>query len=63
MSKFDKNRVFMQSNFERCSFVSDQEKKIEQPQLEKSIDSSLKVIKLPTVNPEIIKSNDLFNCI
>ena len=65
MSDFENNRTFMKNGFgypER-ELVSDQEKGLPQPPVEKVIGSGLKIIDLPPVDKNIIIQGDLFACI
>lgn len=65
MDSFDNNRAFMKSGCDlpEREYVSDQEKGIAPPPVEKPIDSSLKTIELPKVDKSIVKHSDLYHCI
>lgn len=65
MNSFSSNRTFMKSGFDipERDFVSDQDRGLPPPPVEKSIDSSLKIIELPVVDKNIIKYNELYSCI
>jgi hypothetical protein len=65
MDSFSNNRDFMKSGFDipEREFVSDQERGLLSPPVEKTIDSNLKIIKLPDLDKNIIKNNDLYSCL
>lgn len=64
MNSFINNRTFMKSGFDvpGREFISDQERDILPPTVEKTIDNSLKTIELPAVDKNIIKHSDLYSC-
>ncbi len=64
MDFFDNNRNFMKSGFDipGREFVSDQERGLPPPPVEKPLNSNLKLIELPSVDKNIIKHNDLYSC-
>ena len=59
------NRAFMRSGFDlpEREFVSDQERGLPPPPVEKATDGFLKVIELPKVDKDFIKNNDLYSCL
>lgn len=65
MDSFNNNRNFMKSGFDlpEREFVSDQERGLPPPSVEKAIDSNLRVIELPAVDKDIIKHSDLYSCL
>lgn len=65
MNSFKDNRAFMKSGFDlpEREFVSDQERGLPPPSMEKKIDSNLKIIDLPAADRSVIKHNDLYTCI
>lgn len=64
MDSFKDNRTFMKSGFDlpEREYVSDQERGLPPPAIDKKVDSYLKVIELPAVDKNIIKNNDLYSC-
>lgn len=62
MDRFKQNRDFMKSNFME-DFVSDQQKELPQPELQKPYDKDSKTIKLPVVDGSIVKKQDIHKCI
>jgi SagB-type dehydrogenase family enzyme len=65
MDSFKNNRNFMKSGFDlpEREFVSDQERGLPAPPVDKAIDSNLKIIELPPVDKNIIKQSDLYSCL
>ncbi len=65
MDSFDSNRAFMKSGFDlpERDFVSDQDRGLPSPAVEKAIDSNLRIIELPAVDKNIIKHSDLYSCL
>lgn len=62
MDRFKQNRDFMKSNFME-DFVSDQQKELPQPELQKPYDKDAKIMKLPVVDGSIVKKQDIHKCI
>ena len=64
MDNFNDNRAFMKSGFDlpEREFTFDQERGMPPPSATKTIDDTLKVIELPTVDKNIVKNNDLYTC-
>jgi SagB-type dehydrogenase family enzyme len=65
MDSFNNNRTFMKSGLDlpEREFISDQERGLPPPPVEKPLDSYLKIIELPAVNKNIIKHGDLYSCL
>jgi len=65
MDSFNNNRNFMKNGFDlpEREFVSDQERGLPPPSVEKIIDSNLSIIELSAVDKNIIKHSDLFSCL
>lgn len=63
MDSFNNNRNFMKIGFDlpEREFVSDQERGLPQPPVEKAIDSNLRIIELPAVDKNIIRHNIVEN--
>ncbi len=65
MDSFNNNRTFMKSGFDlpEREFISDQERGLPPPPVEKITGGHLKIIKLPAVDKNIIKHSDLYSCL
>lgn len=63
MDSFNNNRNFMKIGLDlpEREFVSDQERRLPQPPVEKAIDSNLRIIELPAVDKNIIRHNIVEN--
>ncbi len=65
MEVFTSNRDFMKSGFDTPGreFISDQERGLTPPPVEKDTDSSLKIIDLPPADPDLISQPHIFDCL
>ncbi|MFZ5353171.1 MAG: SagB/ThcOx family dehydrogenase [Bacillota bacterium] len=66
MDRIKQNRELMKSNFEeidRLGILSDQEKELPQPPLQKPFDDSGEIIDLPQVDASIIRKKDILSCL
>lgn len=65
MDSFKNNRTFMKSGCDlpERDFVSDQDRGLPPPPVEKGIDSNLKIIELPAADKNIIRHSDLYSCL
>lgn len=62
MKRFEENRNFMKSNFME-DILSDQQKQLPQPTLQKPYESDAEIIELPNINKETIVKQDIHKCI
>lgn len=62
MDRFKANRDFMKSKFGK-DLMTDQKKQIDQPDLVKEYDEEAYIINLPKANENILKKNNLHQCI
>ena len=62
MERFKDNRNFMKSNFME-DIVSDQQKQLPQPSLQKPYGDNAEIIELPNINIDIIVKQDIHKCI
>lgn len=62
MKRFGENRNFMKSYFME-DMVSDQQRELPQPPLQKPYENDSVIIDLPKVNKDIISKGDIHNCI
>ncbi len=65
MNNFSMNREFMKCGCDipGREFISDQERGLLPPAIQKPVDGSFKIIDLPVVEKDIVKNNDLYSCI
>lgn len=62
MERFKENKDFMKSYFME-DIVSDQQKELPQPPLQKPYDSDSLIIDLPNINKDILVKGDIHSCI
>lgn len=62
MKRFKENRNFMKSGFME-DILSDQQKQLPQPPLQKTYEDGLEIIDLPNINKDMVVKNDLYRCI
>ncbi|MDR7857830.1 SagB/ThcOx family dehydrogenase [Tissierella sp.] len=62
MERYRDNRNFMKSNFME-DILSDQNKQLPQPPLQKPYEDNAEIIELPKVDRDIIVKKDIHNCI
>lgn len=62
MERFRDNRNFMKSGFME-DILSDQQKQLPQPPLQKPYDNGFEIIELPSINKNIIVKQDIHKCI
>ena len=63
MEKIEIYRNFMKSNHDQFKGITDQQKNLPNPPLQKPYDKKGKIINLPEVDKNIIKRNDLYKCL
>lgn len=64
MSRFEQNRNFLKTNFNEFKTIkTDKIKAIPQPLVVKGYDTNSKIINLPDVNKNIIKTENIYQCI
>ena len=64
MGKYEQERSFLKSNFNELKNIkTDKMKKLPQPEGVKPYDSNSTIINLPTVNDDIIKKLNIYECI
>lgn len=65
MDSFKDNRAFMKSGFDlpKREYVSDQDRGLPPPPVEKAADGYRKIIELPAVDKSIVKNSDLYSCL
>lgn len=63
MDKIMENRKFMKSEFDREDILSDQEKGLPQPPLQKPMTEGAEIIDLPKLDEEVFAKTDLYDCL
>ena len=63
MDRIMENRKFMRSEFDREDIISDQEKGLQQPPLQKPVTEGAEIIDLPKADAEAIVKTDLHACL
>lgn len=63
MDKIMENRKFMKSEFDREDILSDQEKGLPQPPLQKPMTKGAEIIDLPKLDEEVFVKTDLYDCL
>lgn len=61
--KIELYRSFMKSNHKQFKGLTDQQRNLPQPPLQKPYDKNGKIINLPEVDKNILKKNDLYKCL
>jgi SagB-type dehydrogenase family enzyme len=64
MIRYEKQRSFLKSNFDEFKNIkTDKMKGVSQPPIVKSYDSSSRIIDLPKVNKDVVKNENIYECI